>query len=89
MKDTITDDEGNEKEVYRTLPKIVGADKLYPQIPLEKEIGIKTEIFELEYKLNTYDLAYQFAYQFLTNQVKKETVKIKGLNQNKKYLNIT
>ena len=32
MKDTITDDEGNEKEVYRTLPKIVGADKLYPQI---------------------------------------------------------
>ena len=88
MKDTITDDEGNEKEVYRTLPKIVGADKLYPQIPLEKEIGIKTEIFELEYKLNTYDLAYQFAYQFLTNQVKKETVKIKGLNQNKKDLNI-
>lgn len=83
MKDTVTDDEGNEEEVYRTLPKIVGADELYPAIPLEREIGIKTEIFELGYKLETYDLAYEFAYQFLTNQVKKETVKIKSLNTQK------
>ncbi|KLI30893.1 hypothetical protein OFR41_08190 [Brachyspira hyodysenteriae] len=88
MKDTITDDEGNEEEVYRTLPKIVGADKLYPQIPLEKEIGIKTDIFEIEYKLENYDLAYEFAYQFLTNQTKKEIVKIKTLNSKNYDLNI-
>lgn len=89
MKETITDDEGNEEEVYRTLPKIVGADDLYPPIPLEKEIGIKTDIFELGYKLETYDLAYEFAYQFLTNQVKKETVKIKSLDTKKQdiYIN--
>ena len=88
MKDTLTDDEGNEEEVYRTLPKIVGADKLYPQIPLEKEIGIKTDIFEIEYKLENYDLAYKFAYQFLTNQTKKEIVKIKTLNSKNYDLNI-
>lgn len=88
MKDSITDDEGNEKEVYRTLPKIVGADKLYPQIPLEKEIGIKTDIFEIEYKLENHDLAYEFAYQFLTNQTKKEIIKIKSLNHQKHDLNI-
>ncbi len=88
MKDSITDDEGNEKEVYRTLPKIVGADKLYPQIPLEKEIGIKTDIFEIEYKLENYDLAYNYAYQFLTNQTKKEIIKIKSLNHKNYDLNI-
>ena len=88
MKDTLTDDEGNEEEVYRTLPKIIGADKLYPEIHLEKEIGIKTDIFEIEYKLETYDLAYKFAYQFLTNQTKKEVVKIKKLNSKKQDLNV-
>ena len=89
MKESITDENGNEEDVYRTLPKIVGADALYPAIPLEKEIGIKTEIFELGYKLENYDLAYDFAYQFLINQVKKETVKIKNFNieKNDIYIN--
>lgn len=88
MKDVIIDDEGVEKEVYRTLPKIVGADELYPAIHLEKEIGIKTDIFEIEYKLENYDLAYEFAYKFLTSQTKKETVKIKGLNSKNNDLSI-
>nr|WP_300366133.1 hypothetical protein [Brachyspira sp.] len=88
MKDNITDEEGNEKEVYRTLPKIIGADKLYPPIPLEKEIGIKTDIFAIEYKLENYDLAYKFAYQFLANQTKKEIIKIKSLNHKRNDLNI-
>lgn len=83
MKDNILTDEGELEEVYRTLPKIVGADPLYPAIPLEQEIGIKTEVFEIDYKLETYDLAYQFAYQFLTNQVKKEIINIKNINSSK------
>ena len=64
MKDSIIDD--NNQEIYRTLPKIVGGDKLYPPIAIENEIGIKTEIFKLEYKLENYDLAYDLAYRFLT-----------------------
>ncbi|WP_295160412.1 hypothetical protein [uncultured Brachyspira sp.] len=88
MKDCITDENGNEKEVYRTLPKIVGADKLYPPIPLEKEIGIKTDIFEIEYRLENYDLAYKYAYSFLINQSKKEIIKIKTLNLKNYDLNI-
>lgn len=88
MKDYITNEEGEDEEVYRTLPKIVGADELYPPIPLEQEIGIKTDLFEIDYKLETYDLAYEFAYQFLTNQVKKEIVSIKNLNYKKIDLDI-
>ncbi|TKZ19326.1 hypothetical protein EZH24_13710, partial [Brachyspira catarrhinii] len=86
MKDTIEKTENEEttiEEVYRTLPKIVGADPLYPAIPLESEIGIKTELFEIPYKLETYDLAYQEAYKTLTNQVKKEIINIKTLNISK------
>lgn len=39
--------------------------------------------------METYNLAYEFAYQFLTNQVKKETVKIKSLDTKKQdiYIN--
>ena len=88
MKDNILTDEGELEDVYRTLPKIVGADPLYPAIPLETEIGIKTDLFEIDYKLETYDLAYQFAYQFLTNQVKKQTVQIKSINSSKIDLDI-
>lgn len=88
MKDSITDENGEVKEVYRALPKIVGADKLYPAIPLEKEIGIKTDIFELNYKLENYDLAYEYVYQFLTNQEKKESVQLKNINYNLTDINI-
>ena len=86
MKDSIIDD--NNQEIYRTLPKIVGGDKLYPPIAIENEIGIKTEIFTLEYKLENYDLAYDLAYRFLTNQSKKETVKLKNFNIEKQDINI-
>ena len=86
MKDSIIDD--NNQEIYRTLPKIVGGDKLYPPIAIENEIGIKTEIFKLEYKLENYDLAYDLAYRFLTNQSKKETVKLKNFNIEKQDINI-
>ena len=83
LKDKLIDEEGNTEEVYKTLPKIVGADTLYPPIPLEREIGIKTELFEIPYRLDTYDLAYQEAYKFLTNQVKKEIINIKKINSSK------
>ncbi len=88
MKDSIINSDGNKEDHYRILPKIVGADTDYPPIPLEKEIGIKTEIFDIDYKLENYDLAYNFAYNFLTSQTKKEKVSLKSINYNNIDLNI-
>ena len=88
MKDTIINDEGKTEEHYRILPKIVGADINYPPIPLEEEIGIKTEIFDIDYKLENYDLAYSFAYDFLTSQIKKEKVSLSSINYKTIDLNI-
>lgn len=67
----------------RTLPKVVGGDKDYPPIALEKEIGIKVDLYETDYTFTEeqYKEVYDRAYKILNRQVIKEVVKLSNISR--------